>query len=258
MPEATTEAGSDTLLCTLNEMLGSGSAPTTDGNAIDITRFALSREAADLLGAFTGACSPDRIIEVGCASGVSTLAMAQAAPGASLVVMDPKQDSHWKGAGRTAIERAQIGGRVELRLERSDESLPALIAEGMRTQFAFIDGWHMLDYAMMEALLVDRMLDVGGLILLHDLWMPALQHFASFWTTNRAYEPVTIRSGEIVNAPWQPEPEIEQREVRLCATTSEHFRNELVPFVDRSILALRKMGEDERPWDAFEEYTRLG
>lgn len=239
-------------------MLDSGRAPTTDGNAIDITRFALSRAAADLLGAFAGACEPDRIVEVGCASGVSTLAMAQAAPESSLIVMDPKQDSHWKGAGRTAIERAGIGSRVDLRHERSDEALPDLIAEGTRTQFAFIDGWHMLDYVMMEALLVDRMLDVGGLILLHDLWMPALQQLASFWTTNRAYEPVTIRSGEIVNEPWQPEPEIGQREVRLCATTPELFRTELVPFVDRSILALRKTGEDERPWDAFEEYTRLG
>lgn len=258
MPEATTQSRSDALGSTLEEMLDSGRAPTTDGNAIDITRFALSRAAADLLGAFAGASGPDRIVEVGCASGVSTLAMAQAAPESSLIVMDPKQDSHWKGAGRTAIERAGIGGRVDLRLERSDEALPDLIAEGTRTQFAFIDGWHMLDYVMMEALLIDRMLDIGGLILLHDLWMPALQHFACFWTTNRAYEPVTISGGEIVSMAWQPEPDAEQREVRLCASTPAHFRNALVPFVDRSILVLRKTGEDERPWDAFEDFTRHG
>lgn len=258
MPEAATQARSDSLKSTLDEMLETGRAQTTEGNTIDITRFALSRPAAILLGAFAGACRPELIVEVGCASGVSTLSMAHAAPEASLVVMDPKQDSHWKGAGRTAIERAQIGDRVNLRLERSDKALPALLAEGTRTQLAFIDGWHMLDYVMMEALLVDRMLDVGGLILLHDLWMPALQHFACFWTTNRAYEPVTIKSGDIVNEPWQPAPDTEQREVRLCASTSVPFRNELTPFVDRSILALRKTGEDERLWDAFEDYTRLG
>ena len=95
------------------------------------------------------------------------------------------------------------------------------------------------------------MLDVGGLILLHDLWMPALQHFACFWTTNRAYEPVTIRDGELVSGTWQPEPPLDQREVRLSESTPEYFRNELVPYVDRSILALRKTGEDERSWDAF-------
>ena len=156
MPEATTEVSCEAIRRTLDEMLESGCAPTADGDSIDITRFALSRPAADLLGAFAGACRPELIVEVGCASGVSTLAMAQAAPEAALVVMDPKQDSHWKGAGRTAIGRAGIDDRVDLRLMRSDEALPGLIAEGTRTQLAFIDGWHMLDYVMMEALLVDR------------------------------------------------------------------------------------------------------
>lgn len=239
----------------LNTRLRTGLAVSASGEQVEIRRFALSAEAAGLLGRFTAAIDPRMIVEVGCASGVSTMTMAAAAPESRIVAMDPKQDTHWKGIARVALAEAGLEDRVTLRTERSDEGLPKLIAEGVRAQLAFIDGWHMLDYVMMEALLVDRMLDEGGLILIHDLWMPALQHFACFWTANHAYEAVTLREGRVVAEPWSPEPTEQQREIRLHPETLPRFVREIAPFVDRSILALRKIGEDERAWDAFAAYS---
>ncbi|MEL6796228.1 MAG: class I SAM-dependent methyltransferase [Planctomycetota bacterium] len=239
----------------LEERLTTGIAEGAGGERVDIGSFALSREAADVLAAITAAAEPDVIIEVGCASAVSTLAMLRAAPASRVIAMDPKQHTHWNGIGERAIALAGVQDRVGLHLDRSDAVLPRLVADGVRTQMAFIDGWHMLDYVMVEAHLVDLMLDTGGVIVLHDMWMPALQHFACFWTTNRGYEPVTVADGALTDGAWPPDLPRAQREIDGPTGGLPRFESELVAYVDRSVLAVRKTGEDARVWDDFEPYV---
>lgn len=239
----------------LEERLGTGVAEGMGGERVDIGSFALSREAAGVLASVAGAVEPEMIIEVGCASAVSTLAMLRAAPTSRLIAMDPKQHTHWKGIGERAIALAGVQDRVELCIDRSDAVLPRLIERGVRAQMAFIDGWHMLDYVMVEAHLIDLMLDPGGVIVLHDMWMPALQHFSMFWVTNRAYEPVTIDGGGVTASPWSRKPTRAEQEIDGPGPVLDRFERGLAPFVDRSVLVMRKTGEDARVWDDFEPYS---
>ena len=85
-------------------------------------------------------------------------------------------------------------------------------------------------------------------IAIHDLWMPALQHFASFWCANRGYEPVPISDLEIADH----QPVLEDPPPGCSA----FYQREIHPFVDGSTLLLRKTKtEDDRPWDFFADYT---
>jgi hypothetical protein len=95
--------------------------------------------------------------------------------------------------------------------EPSHVALPRLLAEGVRLDFALIDGRHLFDFAIVDFFYVDQMLEVGGVLAFHDTWMSAIAHAAAFVQRNRDYEPVRTR------AP--------------------------------AIAALRKVREDERSWD---------
>ena len=58
-----------------------------------------------------------------------------------------------------------------------------------RVQFAFIDASHLFDLSVLDFTLIDKRLDVGGVVGFHDLWMPSLQKLVRYILTNRDYVP---------------------------------------------------------------------
>ena len=168
-------------------------------------------------------------------------------PGAAQV-MDPKQTSHWKNIGRRALSAAGLlDAGVVLHEAPAHTVLPRLVEQDRRIQFAFIDGWHMLDYVMVEAFYCDLMLEVGGVIALHDLWMPGLQVFASAWCANRCYRPVSLIDGALSDQANPSEHPIVGDLVDACPG----FVSRIAPFVDQSVLLLQKTGADNRRWDEY-------
>jgi O-methyltransferase len=85
----------------------------------------------------TGAC---RVLEIGCFTGYSTLAMALAlAAGGRLVTIDANED--WARIGRRYWREAGVEGRIELRLGRAAQCLDRLLEEGGGESFdlAYVD-----------------------------------------------------------------------------------------------------------------------
>jgi|GEM_PF-2258855 len=257
MPTKTATAPIDAVL---DDLERTNLAIGDNQQTVDISKFAISPAAGLLLERAAQAVPAGTIAEVGCASARSTLHLARGCPEARLELMDPKQTTHWKGIGRGAIDRAGLADRVRLHERCAHEVLPELLAGGTRLDFAFIDGWHMLDYVFVEAHYIDLMLNVGGVIAIHDLWMPALQHFSAFWTTNRNYEPVTIPEGatRLSTDPYDANEipmAAPRRGVGDCARAPSAFAQRLAPFVDRTVLLLRKTASDNRKWDDFHEFA---
>ena len=239
---------------TIDEMLEAGFALGDGGQIVDISGVAVSGEAGRALEETARVLAPRTCLEVGCASGMSTLHIcrgrlrAGTIPVNSMHVMDPKQTTHWKNTGRRALSRTGLlCESVLLYEEPAHAVLPRLLADGIRLQFAFIDGWHMLDYVMLEAFYCDQMLDTGGVIALHDLWMPALQVFSAFWCANRSYEPVSLHDGRLSTEPVSRS----RSDAGDLADSFPGFRERIAPFVDHSILLLRKTGDDTRRWDDY-------
>ena len=247
----------------LDRLATTREATLPDGRVRSIDPFAVTSAAGQVLEHAAQAAPPGPVIEVGCASGMSTLHISRGRLSAGLLdgpsglrAIDPKQTTHWDSIGRMHLQQAGLGDVVSIDERPAHAVLPELLAQGLRVSFAFLDGWHMLDYAMIESFYVDLMLDVGGVIALHDLWMPGLQQFACFWLTNREYEAVTIGFKDSGGPHLVPVPcESTHREVGDLLHTPRIFTDRVLPFVDHSVLLMRKRDDDRRKWDDFWPYT---
>lgn len=129
---------------------------------------------------------PMRSLEVGLAHGVSALSIlgAIASNGSGHhYVIDPFQRNYGY-CGEAMIDRAGLSAQHTFLERYPEEVIPNL----PRLQFAFIDSSHLFDLTILEFVLIDKKLDVGGIIAFHDLCMPSIQATVRFILANRAYE----------------------------------------------------------------------
>jgi predicted O-methyltransferase YrrM len=131
------------------------------------------------------ATRPDYCLEIGLAHGISALAILGAIAANHMghhFVIDPFQ-RNYSYCGEAMIQRAGLAPLHTFFEKFPEEVIPQL----PELQFAFIDSSHLFDLTIMEFVLIDKKLGPGGLIALHDLWMPAMQSAARFILANRAY-----------------------------------------------------------------------
>jgi predicted O-methyltransferase YrrM len=201
----------------------SGKVEAADGSLRDAFPAALSRFHAQEVARLVGDLRLTRTLETGMAFGLSTLAIcavhAERDDG-SHIAIDPHQSTDWGGIGILNLKRAGLEQRARVIEARSDEALPRLRDEGLRIDFALIDGLHLFDTTLVDFFHADRMLDPGGVVVFHDTWMPAVGQAVAFVRANRAYEPIEAGDGNMA--------------------------------------ALRKVGEDDRAWDFHRRFADRG
>jgi predicted O-methyltransferase YrrM len=206
MPGAATEL--------LERIYDTGKVEAADGTQVEAFPAGLPRAHAREIERLVRDLGLTRTLETGMAYGLSTLAIcsvhAERGDG-SHIAIDPHQSSDWGSIGILNLRRAGLEERARVIEARSDEALPRLRDEGVRIDFALIDGLHLFDVTLVDFFHADRILDVGGVIVFHDTWMPAVAQAVGYVRANRAYEP--LEAG------------------------------------DAAMVALRKVGEDERAWD---------
>ena len=120
--------------------------------------------------------------------------------------------------------------------------------------FAFIDASHLFDLTLMEFVLVDRKLKVGGVVGFHDLWMPSLQKLVRFILGNRSYR--------LINRRPLPPVSLPKRLVLRALNSNQKFqryfsRNLLDPFSAMGIpnlVLFEKMQDDQRDWRHFADF----
>src|SRR5215467_5580955 len=154
----------------LKDMLETGQV--SDGTEILPLRAHMDKREGDLLSKVIACVQPTTSLEVGFAYGVSTLficeALAKLEKPARHIVIDPFQFSNWKGIGLRNVERAGYRQFIEFREKRSEIALPQLLAEKTLLDMALIDGWHTFDHALVDFFYVNKMLRVGGIVVLDD------------------------------------------------------------------------------------------
>ena len=169
----------------LEEAFKSSQVTDDNGNSIPLDSN-ISKEEAELLAAAVRDIRPLRSVEIGLAKGVSTIAILNALNSNGVgkhVVLDPFQDQYGN-AGIEMVKRAGLEPWWDFHKKFAEEVLPNL----QSIQFAFIDASHLFDLSLAEFVLVDKKLDVGGVIGFHDMWMPSLQKLLRFILLNRSYE----------------------------------------------------------------------
>jgi predicted O-methyltransferase YrrM len=204
----------------IDQIYETSKVEAADGSLHDAFPEALPESHAREIAGLVRDLNLVRTLETGMAYGLSTLAICgvhEERDEGQHIAIDPNQSSDWQGIGRLNLERAGLDHRARVIEARSDEALPRLRDEGVRIDFALIDGLHLFDAALTDFFHADRMLEPGGVVVFHDTWMPAIAQAAEFVRTNRAYESLDIG--------------------------------------DPALVALRKLADDDRPWDFHRDFT---
>lgn len=194
---------------------------------------------------------PEATLEIGMFTAASTIAILAALEANGVgehYACDPFQDTYCQNAGLRNVHRSGLGGRLHFANE-----FPEAAGEGWPIAgFALIDGSHLFDLTILDFVVVDKHLRVGGVVALHDLWMPSLRKVVRWVTTNRGYECVW-------NEPYSPKRR-ERCESGLGAVLRRLPKAErvwapelLVPWHEvvpphQRMVFLRKTREDDRDW----------
>ena len=157
---------------------------------------AISLEYARALYGAVLAQEPRRVVEIGMAFGLSTLAVLTAlrdiGSDGRLISIDPRQTSGFHGIGLANVRRSGMSDRHEL-IESFDYlALPRLLERGERIQFAYVDGWHTFDYALLDFFYLDKLLDLGGVIGFNDAGWRSVHKVLGFVRTHRKYREIEV------------------------------------------------------------------
>ena len=165
------------------------------GHSIELTNQ-IAADYAEALYRTVLARKPAVALEVGMAYGISSLAISRALRDAGgsgkLISLDPVQSSDYKRIGRLNVERAGSGEFHELVEAPDFLGLPMLLQRGQKIDFAYIDGWHTFDYALLDFFYVDKLLNPGGVVAFNDCGYRAVHKVLSFVRTHRHYREIDV------------------------------------------------------------------
>ncbi|MGZ4823026.1 MAG: O-methyltransferase [Terriglobales bacterium] len=159
-------------------------------------RGAISGASCAKIQELIGMADARRTLEVGCATGVSTLAilskLEQLGGDRTHRAIDPNQTGYgpdgFRGVGAEMVRRAGLQDRFSLIEKPSHLGLPALLADGKRFDFIFLDGWHSFDFTFVDYYYADLLLRDGGILVFDDVGMPAIRHVCWFLETHKPYD----------------------------------------------------------------------
>ncbi len=139
---------------------------------------------------------PELIVEVGLAYGVSTLslltALEETGGDGRLISIDPDQSTAWHSIGSSNVKKADLSARHQVIEAHDYIALPDRITCGVRIDFAYIDGWHTFDYALLDFFFLDKMLKPGGICALNDCDLLAIDKVIRFIRTHRRYREIDV------------------------------------------------------------------
>lgn len=250
----------------LESILATGYAQSPQGAAVKV-HSQIRREQGEFLQGLINQLRPQTTLEIGLAMGISALFICEALaplPRARHIVLDPAQHNaeYWQGIGLHNLRAAGYGEMVEFYELPSHLALPPLIAAGQRVDFAFIDGAHLFDYALVDFFLVDKLLRVGGVVALDDLWMPSVQRLCRYIITNHSYSVFRYFSNGTEPA---SKPSFKRRLLEKSvgyapglgrALKIEYARPEfdVKLGLPNQCIAFVKQAEDQRAWDFHQDF----
>ena len=100
------------------------------------------------------------------------------------IAIDPFEEGY-QNLGLLNVERFALQDRFRHIKLLSHVALPQLLEEGIRVDFALIDGGHKFEEIFIDWFYMSLLLNPGGHILFDDAWLEATQMVASFVRNNR-------------------------------------------------------------------------
>jgi predicted O-methyltransferase YrrM len=239
----------------IDEIRRQRTVTSADGKTYPIHKHGIDvTEGSFLTDFIAGRPNVIRTLEVGCAYGLSSLHIVSALagrPGAHHVIVDPDESTAWSGVGVTNLDRAGIDF-YELREEPSEIALPQLLMEGAEFDLAFIDGWHTFDQTLIDMYYANRLVKVGGYIIIDDANWISVSKAISYFAKYPCYRIVAGAAGpvtRVVNVLWRLGKPF--AELLFPRWLYDYFYG-LGKYP--SMVALQKVTEDNRNWKWFRSF----
>jgi predicted O-methyltransferase YrrM len=129
-----------------------------------------------------------KCLEVGMAFGISASYILMANKNVNLMSIDPfqKDKDQWNSMGLKLLKEMGLDERHHYIGEKSYISLPKLLSTYGEEyfDFIFIDGWHTFDYTLIDFFYADKLLRIGGIILIDDALHKGVAKFVKYIDTN--------------------------------------------------------------------------
>jgi predicted O-methyltransferase YrrM len=201
---------------------------------------------------------PKNTLEVGLAYGISALFILEMhkmnnQKNGFHIAIEP--DEYW---GKAAIHNIEKAGLINyFKVERffSDQILPKLYLEGYRIQYAYVDTTKRFDVVFQDCYFLDKMLDIGGVIILDDCggsW-PGVQRVARYMLNLPHYKLIDKTGKYKYSKMAFAKSILKNMYLRLIPFKSLFFKkfhlisdNDLG--IDYQCLVFQKVAEDERDW----------
>jgi predicted O-methyltransferase YrrM len=196
----------ETLTRYLDHAYERGSVSDAAGEAVALTPHSIGRAQGEALRDLAIADRAERTIEVGLALGMSALFLCQAVVprGGRHTAVDPFQAKSWNGAGLRTLRDAGVEEHVEVIHEESQLALPRLVSERCEFDLGFIDGDHRFEGVFLDLYFMTRLVRPGGLVVVDDMWMPAVRTAVSYVERNLG---ATLEPDALPNAfRWRNRP----------------------------------------------------
>jgi predicted O-methyltransferase YrrM len=193
------------------------------------------------------------VLEIGLAFGLSALFIEDALSAyqpARHVLLDPVQMTAWHGVGVANLKRAGCEN-FELIEEYSEFALPAMLKAGRQFDFAFIDGWHTMDHALLDFFYINRMLKDGGIVVFDDARYRSVRKAIMYVSNYPNYRYIgSDGTGGKPGTVGASVKKIAQKALRpMAASLFDSVPPKDLPA--GRMMAFQKTGPDQRRWDWF-------
>jgi predicted O-methyltransferase YrrM len=249
----------------LQEILKTDSVKDENGNVIPL-HSSVNIDETDFISKLIKEHRLSRAIEIGCAMGISSLAIAESIDGVKdsfHYILDPNQESQWKNMGINNLRKAGFQN-FNLIEDYSEFALPRLVKEGVKVNFGFIDGWHTFDHTLLDFFYINRMLEVGGVIVIDDIHMSAVNRAVRYISNYPAYQYI----GKVKNQELTSKRIFFEKAGGLFSNlkylvgkkiSNELFSAKLLKSdkklnLDCTMIAFKKVAEDAREWNWYESF----
>lgn len=200
-----------------------------------------------------------RTLEIGFGYGISTLficAALQDRKNARHLIIDPFQFSDYSGVGIYNLKRANCNF-YELITEPSEYALPKLAQLNSETfDLIFIDGWHTFDHVMIDLFYSNKLLKIGGYVVLDDCRYPSVAKAISYLSKLPVYKKHSETTINNLN--------FSAKTSRfLTRAIPEIVKKNLFPFKmhqllnrhqNASMITFMKIAHEERNWKWYAEF----
>jgi predicted O-methyltransferase YrrM len=232
----------------------------------ELVRFtsAIDVEEAGFMSSLIQQHNPAKTIEIGCAEGGSSLTILSALPGTGRhTIVDPFQTTYWESKGLNLLKKFNYSN-FSLIEKGSEIALPELLAKGEKFDFAFIDGYHTFDHTLLDAFFLIRMLNNGGILVIDDVQMPAINKCIRYLYNYPCLQYLASSPGAPVTGARKIFDGVKQTVNAISAILPKKLRTELfeggVIKSDKklglrsSMVAFRKIADDNREWNWWKPF----